>query len=144
MIAEGSVLAARDTLRDYLVDFWDDGKSEYLRSRRAEGRAHNSVYVRDNRAKMEKYVLPYFEARGITRLSDLDRQRQASPETVTLESQQGARGVLRGPAMGRGHGHAPVPSGSGRPQGQGRHTEQTRGSLSQSVASLGGNVCPQM
>ena len=74
MIAEGSVLAARDTLRDYLIDFWDDGKSEYLKSRRAEGRAHNSVYVRDNRAKMEKYVLPYFEARGIKRLADLNRQ----------------------------------------------------------------------
>ncbi|MFO7823847.1 MAG: hypothetical protein R6V72_07890, partial [Cyclobacterium sp.] len=26
MIAEGSVLAARDRLRDYLMDFWDDGK----------------------------------------------------------------------------------------------------------------------
>ncbi|TVQ37901.1 MAG: hypothetical protein EA384_10445 [Spirochaetaceae bacterium] len=38
MIQKGRVFAARDSMRHYLLDFWTPGKSEYLRSKAAEGR----------------------------------------------------------------------------------------------------------
>ena len=63
MLADGRVLASRDLLRAYLLDFWNPEKSEYLRSQRAEGREHNSIYLQNNKQRIEQYVLPYFEKR---------------------------------------------------------------------------------
>ncbi len=74
MLADGMVLASRDTLRAYLLNFWDPAKSEYLRSQRAEGRDHNSNYLKNNKQRIEQYVLPYFEKRGIKKLSGLNRK----------------------------------------------------------------------
>ena len=74
MLVDGKVLSSRESLRDFLLGFWDLENSEYLKTQRADGRVHNSRYVRDSRSRIEQYVLPYFEHRGLTKLSDLDRR----------------------------------------------------------------------
>lgn len=75
MLADGKVLASRDSLRQYLLDFWDPEKSEYLKTQKIDRkRPLSSVYVMNSHQRIEQYVLPYFETRGITKLSDLDRK----------------------------------------------------------------------
>jgi len=74
MLQDGSVLASRDSLRSYLINFWNPEKSEYLKSQKAEGRNHNSVYIKNNLQRIEQYILPYFESRSIKKLSDLTRK----------------------------------------------------------------------
>ncbi len=74
MIAEGKVFAAKDSLREFLLDFWDTEKSEYIRGKKAEGRKISPIYTDNSRQLIETYFLPYFEDRGIVKLSSLDRK----------------------------------------------------------------------
>jgi hypothetical protein len=53
-------------------------KSEYLRGKRAEGVELSSVYCRDSQKRIESNFLPLFEARGITKHSQLDRRNLMS------------------------------------------------------------------
>lgn len=73
MIEKGEVFAARSGLRNYLTTFWDPAVSEYLRGKATEGRAVSAAYCRNSLSLVKRYVLPYFEKRGIARLSDLTR-----------------------------------------------------------------------
>lgn len=74
MIDDGQVFAAKDSLRDYLLSFWTPGESDYLRSKVSEGKPVSSNYCENNRRNIENYFLPYFEARGMTKLSDLTKR----------------------------------------------------------------------
>ncbi len=85
MLADGKVLASGDSLRTYLLNFWNPEKSEYLRSQVAEGRKHNSIYLQNNKQRIKQYVLPYFEKRGIKKLSDLDRKNILSWRNYLFE-----------------------------------------------------------
>ncbi len=71
-IGDSSKLAA------YLLNFWDYETSEYVRSKRAEGRNISPDYCRSNRRLMQTYFLPYMEHRNIETLADLSK-------TVLLE-----------------------------------------------------------
>jgi integrase len=74
IIAEGRVFASKDSLRHYLLDFWTPEKSEYIRGKVAEGRKISASYCYNNQRLIENYFLPWFEARNLTKLSDLDRK----------------------------------------------------------------------
>lgn len=78
MIEGGQVFAARDDLADYLITFWSENKSEYLRSKAAEGRTVSEAYCENNRKLIQNYFLPYFEQRGLNKLSDLSKQNLLS------------------------------------------------------------------
>jgi hypothetical protein len=45
MIEKGEVFAAKSGLRDFLLTFWDQEQSEYLRGKAAEGRPVSPAYV---------------------------------------------------------------------------------------------------
>ncbi len=68
MLTDGKVLASYDSLRFYLLNFWNPEKSEYLQSKRAEGRKQNSIYLQNNKQRILQYVLP------VSRQHNSDRQ----------------------------------------------------------------------
>ena len=72
LIEKGGVFASRDSI-SFLHDFWSTD-SEYVRSRRAEGRKLSSVYLANSRALIEKHVLPWFKEHKIKEISDLNRE----------------------------------------------------------------------
>ncbi|GAB6091231.1 tyrosine-type recombinase/integrase [Spirochaeta dissipatitropha] len=74
MIAEGLIFTSKDDLRNYLMNFWDYENSEYVKGLNAEGRTISKQYCTDSIGVLERYVLPYFETRNLTKLSDLNRQ----------------------------------------------------------------------
>jgi len=88
MLMEGRILASKDTLRDFLISFWDADKSEYLRGKRAEGVQLSSVYCADNQRRIECHFLPWFESRGLTRLSQLDRRLLSSWRNDLFEEEK--------------------------------------------------------
>lgn len=71
MLQDGSVFAAQDDLTTFLIDFWTPAKSEYIRSKKAEGRSLSESYCHNNRKLIEKYFLPYFTERNLTKLSSI-------------------------------------------------------------------------
>jgi len=71
---DSTLFAAKDSLRDFLETFWDYGKSEYIKGKRAEGRNISAQYAESSKAYVQTYFLPYFEDRGITKLSELNRR----------------------------------------------------------------------
>lgn len=61
-------------LAAYLLTFWNYEKSEYVKSKRAEGRNLSPVYCENNRKAIQKYFLPYMEYRRIKTLADLNKK----------------------------------------------------------------------
>lgn len=61
-------------LAAYLDSFWDYENSEYVRSKRAEGRDISPDYIRSNRQLVWKYFLPYMKHRKIESLADLNKK----------------------------------------------------------------------
>ena len=74
VMADTSLTSSRDDLADLLLRFWTPEHSEYLKSRRAEGKDISPLYCSNNRSWIERYFLPYFAERGITTLNKLDRR----------------------------------------------------------------------
>lgn len=85
MIEKGEVLVSRDDLRSFLLDFWSVD-SQYIRSRKAEGRKLSTVYIANSRALIENYVLPWFKDHGIFRFSDLNRENLTNWRNDLYES----------------------------------------------------------
>lgn len=70
MIRDGRVTASKEDLATYLTDFWTPEKSQYIKSKRAEGRTISLLYCQNNRSSIKRYFLPYFEERGVSRLNE--------------------------------------------------------------------------
>lgn len=69
-LAEGEAKPqSRAELSAYLLDFWDPERSSYIKGRIARGRTISRSYAANNRNWLREYFIPYFERRGITRLS---------------------------------------------------------------------------
>jgi len=79
----------------YFLDFWNPEKSEYLKSETIEGRKKSTAYVAGNRSIIERYFLPYFEERGIKKLSDLNRQTLLAWRNHLFETGVGPRTINR-------------------------------------------------
>jgi integrase len=92
MIEKGDVFAATDELRGFLLTFWNPEKSEYLRGKAAEGHPVSTAYARNSRSLVERYVLPYFEKRGVMRLSDLTRPLILSWRNDLFENRSAEKG----------------------------------------------------
>lgn len=60
-------------LSEYLTSFWDYERSEYVRSKRAEGRTVTPAYCRNNRTLIETYFLPFMKHHRIETLADLTK-----------------------------------------------------------------------
>ena len=69
MIEKGDVFAATVDVHGFLLTFWDPEQSQCLRGKAAEGHPVSAAYARNSRSLVERYVLPYFEKRGVVRLS---------------------------------------------------------------------------
>lgn len=74
ILDEGSILSSKDSLSQYLKDFWTPEKSEYIRTKKAEGRNISPFYCHNNLKLIEKYFLPFYDEIGVTKLSELNRQ----------------------------------------------------------------------
>lgn len=73
LIADGSVFSSKSGLKDFLLDFWDPEKSEYLKGKAAEGQSMSTAYIANNHALLSRFVIPWFTARGITTIAKLTR-----------------------------------------------------------------------
>lgn len=74
VLNDGTLVASKDNIERFLVDFWTEGESQYLKSKAAEGKTMSPVYVSNCRAAIKRYFLPYFAARSITKLNELNRR----------------------------------------------------------------------
>lgn len=74
VLNDPSLNASTDSIREYLLDFWTPDRSEYLRSKRAEGREVSPEYAANSKSLIRRYFLPYLESNGITKLNQLDRR----------------------------------------------------------------------
>jgi integrase len=72
MLKKGTVLSSRDNLEEFLLDFWNETKSEYLRSRYAEtGRRYAESYLHYNLDVIQRYFLPYAKKANVKTLKDV-------------------------------------------------------------------------
>jgi integrase len=74
MIETGEVFVSRDDLRSFLLDFWTPD-SQYVRSKKAEGRKLSTVYIANSKALIENHILPWFKEHSITEFADLNLEK---------------------------------------------------------------------
>lgn len=72
-IEKGEFGSVKTGLKEFLLNFWDPEKSEYLRDKVTNKKPLSPVYIANCRALLETYVIPWFDIKGITQLSKLTR-----------------------------------------------------------------------
>ena len=73
-LSEQGKLGMSTDLARYLDTFWDYERSDYVRSRRAEGRELAPLYCANCRAAIRDYFTPYMQYRHVNTLIDLTKQ----------------------------------------------------------------------
>ena len=85
MLADGTVTASRESIRGFLLDFWNPQQSAYLKRQRTFGIEISTMYCKNNRQRIEDFFLPFFESRGLNQLADLTRRNLEEWQTYLHE-----------------------------------------------------------